>query len=288
MSEQQLQDLGERLGDYVRSLLGENRSAANGDDGTHSLTVLLDDDRGTESFESMDPEVGEIVAGREAAAQTGMRSKKYNHLGIEWWNPTKERSGVDKFTFTIPPGRVFSHYELRPITTTFPHELRVKKGPRAGATGDERIDVHWKLWGGGRVAYEVRGVYHRSQDVPPPLRVVVGSEGWDRLGFQLVEQRRNFSLVLVGPDANRIWNDIRRFTGSSNEVAGIDDAFVALTAVILGGVIGTILVAGGLLVLNNILGAAVKEGCPAKATFTKGEALAAGELSFDINCFGRS
>ncbi|QJY48403.1 hypothetical protein [Pseudonocardia broussonetiae] len=284
MSEQQLQDLGERLGDYVRSLLSEDGPAANG-----VAAVLLDDHREAESFESLDPDADELLISREVAAQTGMRSKKFNHRGKEWWDPFTSRDGVDRFEFKIPPGRVFSHYELRPITTTFPHELEVKKAPGAGATGAQHIDVHWKLWGGGQVAYEVRGVYHREQDEPPPLRVVVGSEGWDRLGFQLVEQRRNFSLVVVGPDAKRIWNDIRRFAGGSpNEVAGIDDAFVALTAVVLAGVIGTILVAGGLLVLNNILGAAVKAGCNAKATFTKGEALAAGELSFDINCFGRS
>lgn len=288
MSEQQLMELNERLSDYIRSLARQNDSLP--------PTVPLDDERPVDGLDTVGPFETAIdverADGQEAASTAGYISKKYNHRGEEWWNPFKTRNGTDRFDFAIPQGNVFSHYELRPINTTFPHELRVTHAPKPAATGRQRIDIDWSLQGGGQVAYEMRAVHH-ARGSQERLRVVVGTDGWDRLALDLVAQRRNFVLSIVGPDAGKIWNDFKRTLGlretaptldarSGSEVAGADDALlVALLA-------GSLVAVGALAVIAYVLGEAIKHGCDAKSNFTKGEGALDTKLDFDIGCTSRN
>ena len=285
--------IGELSEEFERVLsLIRNEPHDQPDPGEHGAGVVrLDDEHEDSSEELRAGQSAVVVEGAETGGATGIKRKSFSHHGTDWLNPLATREGTDTFPFTVPSNHVYSHYELQPIQTTFPHELRVTGEPAAGATGSKKISVKWKLWGGGQVSYQIGAVYH-ERGAAPRLEVVVGSANWEQRAIQLIEQGKRFRLLLTGPDAARLWTDITKFfgapvsRGARPETTPRDaetDPVVTPTVLITLGIVTSVVAIAGFATLALVLTKVIDHGCDAKAGFQPGEGVA-GSLVFDIDC----
>ena len=241
-----------------------------------SATVPLDEELEDTSESLTYAESGGFNRPVEAASTTRARRKSFNHRGSDW-NPLTSRQGIDRFSFVVPDGYEFTHHEVKELNTTFPHELRVTATPMKGATGTRSISVHWKLWGQGQVQYQLSAYCSRKGVAAQRIRVVIGTRGWEARATQLIQQKQPFTLALVSPDAERLWNDIQRFITNPS---GTESVELGITIAIVTGVVAV----AGFAAIAYVLGLAISQGCDEiKAGYTPGDGIV-GTLSFEIGC----
>lgn len=251
-----------------------------GGDGESSVepgaTVPLDEELEDTSESLTYAESGGFNRPVEAASATRARRKSFNHRGSDW-NPLTSRQGIDRFSFVVPDGYEFTHHEVKELNTTFPHELGVTTAPVKGATGSRSISVQWKLWGQGQVQYQLSAYCIRKGVAAQRIRVVIGTRGWEARAAQLIQQKQPFTLALVSPDAERLWNDIQRFITNPS---GAESIALGITIAIVTGVVAV----AGFVAIAYVLGLAISQGCDEiKASYTPGDGVV-GTLVFEIGC----
>jgi V8-like Glu-specific endopeptidase len=262
-------------------------------DPTESITEAsgIDDEREVETLDESQVLTDSTVV-ESAASQVKLQSKKYSHQGDKWWDPFSSRKGTDRFKFTIPSGWQFSHYELNVLHQSFPSDIRVVGAPRAGAKGDQEIEIAWSLQGGGKVDYAITAGYHEQGAATPSLRVLVFSPGWERKAFQLVDQKKSFELVMSGQGVAEAWQAITNAAGLPEspvrehagrevlELTGVEELILAgiLAAAGLG------FAGGAFFVIHSILSQSIEAGCNTKTDFEKGAQPTEGKLVFDVRC----
>lgn len=233
--------------------------------------VPIDEERADSSEELTFAESSKYHNGVEAGIVAKVQRKSFNHRGQDW-NPLTARSGTDTFAITVPAGYEYSHYELTPLNTTFPHELEVTSAPQRGATGDTSIKARWKLWGLGQINYQLSAFSHR-QGSSPRVQVIIGSRQWEVRAAQLIAQKQPFSLVLSGAEAERLWNGALKLFSGNTEVEPV----VTITLAIVGGVVAL----AGFATIAYVLTQAINQGCNAKASYKPTGTF--GDLVFDVN-----
>lgn len=213
----------------------------------------------------------------ESSAPPRSTSRRFVHRGTDW-NPTVSRRGTDRVPVSVPAGFAFDHYEIRPIETSFPYDLRATSAPRRGSTQDGVVNVMWRLWGQGVVSYRVTTVCV-ARGASSVVRVEVGSDRWFERALHLAEQRQAFKLVIAGPDATRLWRALEPHVTATDREAAVE---IAITIAICTTVIAVV----GFAAVAIVLTRAIDEGCDATSDFTaptpNGSAQAA--LVFDVAC----
>lgn len=218
-----------------------------------------------------------LLDAAESAAPPRTRSRRSVHRGSDW-NPAVTRRGTDRVQVSVPAGFAFDHYDIRPIETSFPYELRATSAPRRGSTTDGTISVNWQLWGQGVVSYRITTVCV-ARGATSVVRVEVGSDRWFERALHLANQRQPFKLVLTGADATRLWRALKP------HVADTDQEIAVETAITIAIVVGVITVAGFALI-GVVLTAVIENGCNATTDFTAPSlnGLSPASLSFDVTC----
>lgn len=213
----------------------------------------------------------------ESAGAPRTTSRRFVHRGSDW-NPMVSRRGTDRVAVTVPTGFAFDHYEIRPVETSFPYELKAASAPRRGSTQDGTITVDWKLWGQGVVSYQLFTVCV-ARGASSVVRIEVGSERWFERALHLADQRQPFKLVILGPDATRLWRALKpHMTDTDTEIA------VEITIAICAAVIAV----AGFATIAIVLSRVIDKGCNATTDFT-GPSLIGGTeagLTFDVACRG--
>lgn len=119
-------------------------------------------------------------------------------------------SGVDTHTFTLPPGKQYTRYEVQLLTLPGLTGYEVVRAPKRGATGAQRIQVKWHFAPFNHLGYRLR-VYAGA---PGPVTIEVGGNDWINRAYQAIEQKLTIALKVVGPD---VANLMRIFTLSAAE-----------------------------------------------------------------------
>lgn len=213
----------------------------------------------------------------ESAAPPLTTSRRFVHRGSDW-NPTVSRRGTDSVAVTVPSGFVFDHYEIRPIETSFPYELQATSAPRRGSTQDGTINVNWRLWGQGVVSYRLLAVCV-ANGASSVVRIEVGSERWFERALHLADQRQPFKLVLLGPDATRLWRALKPYMSDTDSEVAVEITIAICAAVIA---------VAGFATIAIVLSRVIDKGCNATTDFTApsvGGGTEAG-LTFDVACRG--
>lgn len=136
-------------------------------------------------------------------AEKAILSKKKTHTDKDGLGPIPSWSeGVDTFKVEVPAGYKFSRYEI--TRSNVLADCQVTKAPKRGETGEVELKVKWNYALFGTAKYRVR--LYAADGKLRPIRIDMGSAGWEQRALDLVRQDVPFVIRVVGAAALTIFN----------------------------------------------------------------------------------
>lgn len=271
LQSQTLEDLQEIL-ERIKKEHGNGADSESAEPVTETVALDYEEEEVSGAISVTDADL--FLDSTESGGEPHTAGKRFAHRGKDW-NPLTTRSGTDKFSFSIPKGYKFDHYEIKPVETSFPYELNASSSPRKGATGSGVISVKWKLWGLGVVSYRVIAVCVSGK--APAVRIEVGSNRWFERALHLADQRQPFKLVLSGPDASNLWKALKPH---------VRDTDTELAVEITIAICATVIALAGFTTIALVLTRVIERGCNATVDFTAPSLNggSAPSIAFDVGC----
>ena len=113
-------------------------------------------------------------------------------------------AGIDKIKINIPSGQKFTHFAISLGSRhTGIATFNVIKQPKAGATGNQVIEVMWTYGPFSRCHYKLRA-YSKvtsSSSAQSETEILFGDNNWHQDFMSCLQQKMPISLIVKGPDA---------------------------------------------------------------------------------------
>lgn len=196
----------------------------------------------------------------------------------EDWNPAESGQGVDTHAFTVPNTQKFARYSVDVHTNTMASGYIVESAPKTGSTGSQRIKIKWWYFPFGKISYTLN-VFSGNVEV---VKIVYGENNWIGKAQNAIQQDQNFQIIVRGPQAKELYQQIKRLSGQPMDVRPLVEPVsntVLITAIIVLGLISIAAFA----TIAAILMYAISEGYNARANHkTQGPLPFDDELTIEV------
>jgi hypothetical protein len=210
-------------------------------------------------------------------ALTRVYMKSHHHHDADGDIVPEQAAGTDSHSFSIPNGKVFSHYVIDEESLLF-GEVKVTSAPSRGAmSNDGQIRTAWNYSFLGHADYRLRAYVRDRGDGFPSAKIDFGSPSWDVKARSLIDQKYPVDLVFFGQEAAKL----RQALGLGHRATKEP---VTITLIIC----ATVAAVAGLATVAAVLLYAINKDCDADADehgeLEPGDDATSGGISFKIRC----
>jgi len=129
------------------------------------------------------------------------------------WNPGESGKGVDTHAFTLPEGMKFARYLIDVEVASLASGYNVESAPKAGATGEQRIQVRWWYNPFGKIRYTI----HVYGGEPEAVTVWHGENNWVGKALNTLQQEQELKISGRGGVARKLFGRLMRMAGKDLE-----------------------------------------------------------------------
>jgi hypothetical protein len=117
------------------------------------------------------------------------------------WNPGESGKGIDTHAFTLPEGMKFARYLIDVEVASLASGFNVESTPKAGATGEQQIQVRWWYNRFGKIMYTLR-VYGGE---PEAVTIWHGENNWVGKALDTLQQEQELRIAGRGGVARKLF-----------------------------------------------------------------------------------